>query len=137
MRRRAGTVEIEQAQLWEDAVAEVGVGLPVGHAHLVDEEDDLIAGELIARQVQLRDRDVAVREGVDQLREALVAQRGVYARRRFEPSQEKSSTWMLAKLSGCALTRSSTLSTPSRLCTETRHDITGTHSLSSSALGTK
>lgn len=73
MRRRVGTVEIEQAQLWEDAVVEVGVGLPVGHAHLVDEEDDLIAGELIARQMQLRDRDVAVREGVDQLREALVA----------------------------------------------------------------
>lgn len=132
-----GTVEVEQTQLREDAVVEVGVGLTVGHANLVNEEDDLVAGELIPRQVQLRDRDVAVREGVDQLREALVAQRGVYARRRSQPSQEKSSTWMLAKLSGCALTRSSTLSTPSRLCTETRHDITGARPLSSSALGTK
>lgn len=57
----------------KDAVRKVRVGLPVWNAHLMDEVDDLVAGQLVSSQVQLCDGNVTVREGVDQLREAVCA----------------------------------------------------------------
>ena len=39
----------------------------------MDEVDDLVAGQLVSSQVQLCDGNVTVREGVDQLREAVCA----------------------------------------------------------------
>ena len=55
-----------------------GEGTAVGNTHLVDEEDDLVACELVALEVHLFDRDLRVREGVDELNEPVVGERRIY-----------------------------------------------------------
>ena len=77
--RLSSTVQIQHAEVGEEVVSLLdGEGAAVWDAHLVDEEDDLVACELVALQMHLFDRDLRVREGVDELNEPVVGQRRVY-----------------------------------------------------------